>query len=467
MKINRLLTFTILAVLWVSCSTNKNENSEAIETVEAITDTTEQIKSLTEITDYLSTKVETFEIDPTKDTTLTFEKGTKIYLSANSLQFKDGSSPSGPVKIEIKECYSLADFIGDNLTTTSGNKILETGGMVHISISRNNKPLSIKKNKEYSLYFPKKDEQKQMSLFYGKRDSTTNQIDWELSPDTYEATPSNKQDSLKECAVLATGYRIPPRGIMLTWIKNGIREDIQLYVRQNMKPSEQMKDDFCGTEKFKVTVKFKLNSKGKISNIEFAENNPTNAYDEIFSKLLLEIPAIDTTYRMRSLKRKAKQNPNDEYYEISFYGKKVFSVEKFEKKYASFKDKPVSEVDKTELNNYIFSANKMGWINCDRFITSSEENINFSVKFKYPNETKILMAFKDLKSFVIGKHEGDRVVFSNVPGNQAIKIIGISYRKGTPTMAIADTITNKNGFELTSFNVFTLDQLKTELNNLN
>ena len=109
-----------------------------------------------------------------------------IYLPANSLQFPDGSSPDQPVQIDIKECYSLADFIGDNLTTTSGDRILETAGMVNITVSGNGQPLTMKDGKEYALYFPRNGQQGNMELFYGNHDPN-GQMDWTLAPSSETA----------------------------------------------------------------------------------------------------------------------------------------------------------------------------------------------------------------------------------------------------------------------------------------
>lgn len=48
--------------------------------------------------------------------------------------------------------------------------------------------------------------------------------------------------------------------------------------------------------------------------------------------------------------------------------------------------------------------------------------------------------------------------------SKAIRVIGISYSNGKPTMAVAETTVDKDGFELKDFKEFSLDELERELN---
>jgi len=228
-----------------------------------------------------------------------------------------------------------------------------------------------------------------------------------------------------------------------------------------------MKEDFCSEKNFEVSVKFKLNSMGKISEISFDKSNPTNEYDEFFLKLLEGMPAVDTTNRFNHFKIDTKTYSLEEYYHLSFVGDSVFSKSKFEKKYESFRNKAITKIDKAELNYYILTATKFGWINCDRFWNIPDEKIEFFVKTKSPNDAKIFITFKDISSIMQGEQNGDKFVFSNIPINQAIKVIGISFNNGKPTMGVAETKTDKDGFELSVFNEITLDQLEAELNKMN
>lgn len=173
-----------------------------------------------EISDYLATKAVTFIVDTKKDTLLTCKNGTILYFTSNSFEFEDGSKPTGKVEISTKEYKSHGDFIKNNLTTMSGDSILETGGMVYVSISSNGRRLRMKKGKEYALYFPKKIERDDMKLFYGNL-KTNGQVDWKLASNqtSNRELPKEEEDSLRKLSY-EYSYELSDK----TWEKQSSRK---------------------------------------------------------------------------------------------------------------------------------------------------------------------------------------------------------------------------------------------------
>ena len=66
-----------------------------------------------------------------------------------------------------------------------------------------------------------------------------------------------------------------------------------------------------------------------------------------------------------------------------------------------------------------------------------------------------------------GTYENGVLVFKNIPKGKEVKVIGISYLNGKPTLAVGESMTDSKDFELKGFKEFSLDQLETELNKLN
>jgi hypothetical protein len=459
----RLLALGLLTLFWTSCSTDNIKNTDSVEIDQ---DTTGQINTLTDIADYLSVKTETFNIDPTKDTLINCQKGTMLYLPAKSLQFQDGSSPTELVQVDIKECYSLADFIGDNLTTTSGDRILETGGMINISLSSNGKQLTMQDGKEYALYFPRNGQKEDMQLFYGNH-ATSGQMDWTLAPalETEQIEFRSESElidqSLYTCNMVISSYTSAIADHKVEWELKDNKQTMHDYFSNNFSATDDMKKEFC-SQNYRADFDLKFDVSGKVSEILF-ENTTTPEYDKIISDFFYSLPPLDVSTM-------AKHSPNVTY-GLEITGRTEIDRDKYNKqfkqKYASFKDKAVTKIDQAELNYFVQTATKFGWINCDRFWNTPDEKIDFFVKSKSPNDAKILIAFKDINSVMQGTLNGDRFVFSNIPVNQGIKVIGISYDKGNPSMAVAETTTDKDGFKLTEFNEFTLAQLEAELNKMN
>ncbi|MCH2045907.1 MAG: OmpA family protein [Saprospiraceae bacterium] len=153
-----------------------------------------QPKSLDDLYTYMSNKnTEQFTIRADRDTTLRGKKGTIVFIPAGTFQTVEGLSVEGKnIRISLQEAYSHEDILLSNLTTMSGDQLLETGGMVHIdAVTAQGEQLSINPKKEISLTMPSKEELPEgMQLFYGDRSphDIAQDIDWEVTNQPFRNT---------------------------------------------------------------------------------------------------------------------------------------------------------------------------------------------------------------------------------------------------------------------------------------
>jgi hypothetical protein len=466
-KRNAYSFIVICMALFLSSCVNNNSkgNTASVET----NDSASQVSSMDDITKHLMSLPESFSIDPTKDTLIKCKKGSMLKLVANSLVLEDGSAPSGPVKIDIIECYTTKDFIGNKLVTSSGNQILETGGMLNIGVTNNGKNLKIKEGKNYTVYFPSEDKKDGMQLFYGNHNANGN-TDWTLAEPLKKETPSISIPTVSipktlsntyECKLKINGRTTGIGDKNVEWKIKKTGQTIDDYFAENFKISDAMKDEICDKNHY-FRMNFYLDNNGKVKNLTFSEIvNPS--INKFFSNFFYSLPPFD----MNSM---ADCTPTTELLlHISgdiFFDKEGYN-KNFKEKYATYKNKKVDKIDPYELNNYVQTATKFGWINCDKFWNTPEEKISFIVSTNEGTDTKIIIVFKNVKSIMQGEYQENGAVFSNIPIKQPIKVIGISYTNGAPTMAVAETTTGKAVYELSDFKAFTLDQLEAELNKMN
>jgi hypothetical protein len=78
----------------------------------------------------------------------------------------------------------------------------------------------------------------------------------------------------------------------------------------------------------------------------------------------------------------------------------------------------------------------------------------------------VVIAFKNIKSFMQGTLDNGKIVFRDIPVNEPVKIVGISYLNGSARLGVEETTIDKDGYALSKFDEFTLDQLEQELNKL-
>ena len=121
----------------------------------------------------ISKQAEYFIINTSFDTTLTCKEGTTVFIPANTFQTSGAGAVSGPVTIMVKEFYSIADIISNNLATTSNDKQLITGGMLNIAAIANDKPLQIKQGAFIDLKMPTRVFNSDMQLFTGVENAVT------------------------------------------------------------------------------------------------------------------------------------------------------------------------------------------------------------------------------------------------------------------------------------------------------
>jgi OmpA family len=96
-----------------------------------------------------------FKINPNESILLTAQGSTKIFIPAGSLVLPDGSVPKIDIDIEIKEAFTIKDWIVNNLgTTTHDGEILQTGGMFFIGAKAGKQDLKVKKGSSLNVNMP-------------------------------------------------------------------------------------------------------------------------------------------------------------------------------------------------------------------------------------------------------------------------------------------------------------------------
>ena len=416
--------------------------------------------STSAISDYLKPETQSFNWSTNKDTLFTCKNGTMIYLPKGSI---DHSSDSLNVTVDIKEYYSLSDFISEGLTTVSKEGILETGGMLNIKIHENGKKLKLKKDFEYAVYFPKNGNTgNSMNTFYGSRNSN-GQITWaqKNDPEENDETPLDLEQFI-ECQFYTSSRTSAIGGEKVSWELKSTKDFVPDYIEQNLKPSKKMVSDFCALN-LNPRYDIQFDKTGKVKDIKI-DTKSTNKYDSIICDFILNMPNIDMATMPKCCP--------DFYYTLGFGGweRQIYDAEtynnKFKSKYSQFKEKAVSKVDKAELNYFVLTASQFGWINCDRFWDINDEKIDFVVSAKDYKELNLNLIFSDINSIMQATKVDDKYVFNDVPINRKIKLVGIGYEGDQIKLSENHTVISNEEFELSDFKKFSLTDLEKALNSI-
>ena len=129
-------------------------------------------------------KSQFYVIDVKKDTVLEGVKGTILVFQKGSFLDADGDPVEDNIDIELAEALTMDDMLLSNLTTTSGDQLLETGGMIYFNATSAGEQLFVNPDKPVHIEIPTKIRKPNMQVYEGIRDSIGN-MNW-VNPEPIE-----------------------------------------------------------------------------------------------------------------------------------------------------------------------------------------------------------------------------------------------------------------------------------------
>jgi len=136
----------------------------------------------------------------------------------------------------------------------------------------------------------------------------------------------------------------------------------------------------------------------------------------------------------------------------------------FEKK---VKGDDFQETTLSDVNRYVFSVSKLGWLNCDKFYQSNNSNTNFSIHINEPDKTIVNLVFHRFRSILQGSSESGQITFKNVPIGEKITIVALKTVNNQIFIAVKETEITDKGETAMDFKPVTMDLLKMEIEFLN
>jgi hypothetical protein len=405
----------------------------------------------------ISKQAEHFIINPSSDTTLTCKEGTTVFIPANTFQTLAGRTVSGPVTIAVKEFYSVADIISNNLATTSNGKQLITGGMLNISVFANDQPLQIKQDAFIDLKMPTRVFNSDMQLFTGVENMVTfTSVNEEKSilkgiVDTVAKTIRIDTVSKESSSTVRADF-FSQQGI--NWIPAGqqqffiddkkkeitlfdVQDNSRVVYRGNKSIAKYLIPHDCPLtvdemetilrskygkwyDNIKVRKAWKpLSKKRRVT-------YPTDwIYDEYFVGDSLVIPL---KYAMR---RKMITREDSLRYEMEFKKKYEEAV----KRGNAYNDFVLKK------NAYDFRITGLGWINCDRFLNYppgrlSEFYVNTPEGFQGIYFASMLIFEKNRSAMGGYWNANGRISFSKIPLGETVNLVCLGAKDGKMYAAV-------------------------------
>jgi len=159
---------------------------------------------ITDIFSKFTKESQTFEVSANESITIKGQEGTGISIPKNSLVKQNGEAVKGEVQIELKEFYKKSDVVTSNLHTMSDKALLESAGMIYISVSQSGKKLKLKKGTLMTIEFAADKRIEGMGIFKGEQHD--GQVNWIQQAQTANAIANVETRSISK------GFDIKFRG---------------------------------------------------------------------------------------------------------------------------------------------------------------------------------------------------------------------------------------------------------------
>lgn len=164
---NKIIFTILIALVLFGCNEDKPTETVKIVNQEYGDIPIQLIDSLR----LISGENQQFVIDNSKSNTVVGEKGTILIIPEKSIVDTNGSIVNGKITLELKENFTIQDYITSNLQTIHNDQILESKGMIYFSAKdENGNELKIADDASIRLQIPQKDSDNDPDIFLGVRD---------------------------------------------------------------------------------------------------------------------------------------------------------------------------------------------------------------------------------------------------------------------------------------------------------
>jgi hypothetical protein len=216
-----------------------------------------------------------------------------------------------------------------------------------------------------------------------------------------------------------------------------------------------MLEDFC-LNQLQSQITFHVDEQGMFKDYYISKNSITE-YDRAIANFLRTMPALELKQLMPDYKvdhacvltfSTARGTQGDGF------------MQQFMAKHKGDPNKPLTEVNSSSLDYFVYSSSELGWINCDRFY-SDTPMVDYTVATNSP-ECNMSMVFLDINSVIKGVPTPQGAVFSQVPEGREVKIVAIRANGNKAEMAVTTSNTKKQATVLNDFKPVSINGLQAE-----
>lgn len=461
-----------------------------------------------------------FTVRPGRDTLLIGRQGTQLFVPADAW---DVPLTGAPVRLQLREFYSTPDIISAGLSTRAGSELLETGGMLSLTAtSKTGVPVSLRREARLIMQMPTAAVKPGMQLFQGVHAGAI--VDWQASDSiaasggmSFDVVALYRRKRRETNVSFNSGSAVFrwPVYLQEAWQQRGLARSAryspetitQLCNALKLSGQEQASlgiyNQFATEYKRPLAkrmaeVEFRVDTMGVMSQTAICEG-----YDaELASPVLAEMkrwqqwkPAFfsqNNQYpwhfkRQTAIKvgvvgivrvivlstGKVLVGPPD--WDLGKSGNGLVGylskrrMQAYRARIAHNATMPAVAHRLTSADLYYeLSSMSMGWINCDRFIDSTQPRLDFTVAMDNVRNAQYSLVFRDTRTIIDGKaNKSGEVGFGRLPVATEGTIVAMYWKQGNAFLAIHPIkVSAALQAEILQYEPVTISELQTALSKL-
>lgn len=359
--------------------------------------------------------IQQFNIDLDDTVHIIAEAGTVIKIPPGSIQNKKGKPANGKAKLLLKEYYDPGKIIKAGLNSDSENGLLQTGGMVFITITQDEDTMDSRTLKPIVLQMPVRNpELTNMNVFVQDREG----------PGHDTARWNN------------TGATFISSGDLWKWDTNKAIADLYVdtdgrYLFNKMAVGKTYEDEYYT----------------RTSWISFNPDKDVvrrNLSHPLAKKVWYSYTKVDSV----TIKIQA-------HFKYRARGKHIFGKKYFDTSFYAYYTKPF----------YKGEITKMSWINCDRFY-QYKDRINQYVTTPGYSGMNVMVYFKNLRGYLPAFFNGKKFVAKQIPPGEEVILIAMGKKGDQYYFGRKDYTSSKKDIPEIAIKKSDMEEINRELDKL-
>lgn len=367
---------------------------------------------------------QTFVIDPDRDQVVYGAAGVQVAVRAGSFVEDHGNTPETSVKLELTEALGLQAMLANRLSTQSGDRLLETGGMIKLEATDSlGNLLRVDPSRPITVSIPTMAQQPRMQLFLstnGSNWTTTSAatfatpMKWQGKPKPTEPDVHYKQPTYKEDY---TGKPLKP--VLLVMPTAPEVPQAEDFAKDDpwwafLKPEQaQARREKAYAQAMKHYRSRRARYDTRVERVQ-RENA---AYPAALEKYKLEKDIWDEKKGEEALEWKTQTYPaalrRIDSLSAPLWAKYYTALAVWQQeentriqRYAQWVDSTGS-ADMNGTTNYVITTTQLGWINCDRFYeVPDDRKAPVIAQDDNDGNEEVYLVFTDIRMLLNMQHSG-------------------------------------------------------------